>query len=266
MAVLVLNTLRCAVLDIPKISRVTGNYLHALVHLFVVVIHFPLQHRCHSLSFSTSLVSKPTKHLLSAVFTGQGTKAVEAKAAQVAVTTPTPTDSQFVTSGGRVLAVTGTGDNFADALDAAYRGAALVKFTPCHFRTDIGHRARTAPLMIGVLASGRGTALQAVIDAIEAGEVNARVALVVTNKREAPVRERAAKHGIPEIFISPKVKMQPECFVQDGCLYERDIWHKSETMKHGSVNSSDSSTSSTSSSNAKPINTNDIKTEPCVCG
>ncbi|CAN0050266.1 unnamed protein product, partial [Ectocarpus sp. 4 AP-2014] len=113
-----------------------------------------------------------------------------------------------VSSGGRVLAVTGTGANFAEALDAAYRGVGVVKFSPCHYRRDIGHRAKTAPLRVGVLASGRGTALQAVIDscatAAEDGGVNAEVVLVVTNKKEAPVRDRAKKHGIPEIFVASK--------------------------------------------------------------
>lgn len=119
-----------------------------------------------------------------------------------------------VSSGGRVLAVTGMGATFSEALDAAYRGVGAVKFSPCHYRTDIGHRAKTAPLKVGVLASGRGTALQAVIDACAAGSggggggggVNAEVVLVVTNKKEAPVRERARKHGIPEMFIGSKVR------------------------------------------------------------
>lgn len=114
-----------------------------------------------------------------------------------------------VSSGGRVLAVTGMGATFAEALDTAYRGVGVVKFSPCHYRTDIGYRAKTAPLRVGVLASGRGTALQAVIDACEtgapAGGVNAEVVLVVTNKKDAPVRERAKKHGIPEVFVSSKV-------------------------------------------------------------
>ncbi|CAN0536504.1 unnamed protein product, partial [Ectocarpus sp. 8 AP-2014] len=68
---------------------------------------------------------------------------------------------------------------------------------------------KTAPLRVGVLASGRGTALQAVIDscatAAEDGGVNAEVVIVVTNKKEAPVRDRAKKHGIPEIFVASKV-------------------------------------------------------------
>lgn len=115
---------------------------------------------------------------------------------------------RLVTSGGRVLAVTGTGSSFVEALNAAYCGTSLVKFTPCHFRKDIGHRARTAPLKIGVLASGRGTALQAVIDAAEAGEVNASVVLILTNRKEAPVRERAKQHGIREMFINAKVRVR----------------------------------------------------------
>lgn len=111
-----------------------------------------------------------------------------------------------VSSGGRVLAVTGTGGTLEEALDAAYQGAALVKFSPCHFRKDIGHRAKAAPLRVGVLASGRGTALQPVIDAASSGAVNAEVVLVVTNRSKAYVRERARAHGIPEMFVSSKVR------------------------------------------------------------
>ncbi|CAM9893703.1 unnamed protein product, partial [Choristocarpus tenellus] len=62
----------------------------------------------------------------------------------------------------------------------------------------------TEALRIGVLASGRGTALQPVIDAIEGGKLNAVVSMVVTNRSRAYVRERAAGHGIPEVFVSAK--------------------------------------------------------------
>lgn len=141
-----------------------------------------------------------------------GTKAAAPSPATAAETQLSASGSGgggVVSSGGRVLAVTGTGANFAEALDAAYRGVGVVKFSPCHYRRDIGHRAKTAPLRVGVLASGRGTALQAVIDscatAAEDGGVNAEVVIVVTNKKEAPVRDRAKKHGIPEIFVASKV-------------------------------------------------------------
>lgn len=50
---------------------------------------------------------------------------------------------------------------------------------------------------IVVLASGNGSNLQALIDAVAAGVLDARIALVVVNRRAAYARERAAKAGIP---------------------------------------------------------------------
>ena len=47
----------------------------------------------------------------------------------------------LVTSGGRVLAVTGTGATLRGALDRAYAGVAKVGFEGMHARRDIGHRA-----------------------------------------------------------------------------------------------------------------------------
>lgn len=153
-----------------------------------------------------------------------GTKAAAAAGTEISV--GTGGDGGVVSSGGRVLAVTGMGATFAEALDAAYRGVGVVKFSPCHYRKDIGYRAKAAPLRVGVLASGRGTALQAVIDSCEAraaataaaegsqggkGGINAEVVLVVSNKKEAAVRERAKKHGIAEMFVSSKVRASCVC-------------------------------------------------------
>jgi phosphoribosylglycinamide formyltransferase-1 len=63
---------------------------------------------------------------------------------------------------------------------------------------------RTRPLRVAVLASGRGSNLQAVIDAIEAGHVRAQIVAVISNKKEAPALERARKHGIQGLFIDSK--------------------------------------------------------------
>jgi phosphoribosylglycinamide formyltransferase-1 len=70
---------------------------------------------------------------------------------------------------------------------------------------DIQHSAsRKDPLRIAVLASGRGSNLQAVIDAIEAKQVRARIVAVISNKKEAPALERARKHGLKDLFVDPK--------------------------------------------------------------
>jgi phosphoribosylglycinamide formyltransferase 1 len=63
---------------------------------------------------------------------------------------------------------------------------------------------RTTPLRVAVLASGRGSNLQAIIDAIEAGQVHAKIVAVISNKNDALALERARKHGIPDIFVDPK--------------------------------------------------------------
>ena len=57
---------------------------------------------------------------------------------------------------------------------------------------------------LGVLASGRGSNLQAIIDAVEAGALDARIAVVVSNKKDAQALERARKHHIAELFLDPK--------------------------------------------------------------
>lgn len=63
---------------------------------------------------------------------------------------------------------------------------------------------RTTPLRVAVLASGRGSNLQAVIDAIEAGQVHATIVAVISNKKDAAALERARKHGLPDLFVDPK--------------------------------------------------------------
>jgi len=64
--------------------------------------------------------------------------------------------------------------------------------------------SRTTPLRVAVLASGRGSNLQAIIDAIEAGQVQARIVAVISNKKDAVALERARKHGIKDLFVDPK--------------------------------------------------------------
>ncbi|MFA5839057.1 MAG: phosphoribosylglycinamide formyltransferase [Candidatus Margulisiibacteriota bacterium] len=58
-------------------------------------------------------------------------------------------------------------------------------------------------LNLGVLISGRGSNLQAIIDACEKGELPAKVAVVITNNSLAYGVERAKKHNIPVLAIEP---------------------------------------------------------------
>jgi len=57
------------------------------------------------------------------------------------------------------------------------------------------------PLKIAVLVSGRGSNLQAIIDAIESGKINGKIEVVISNKEDAYALERAKRHNIEGIFI-----------------------------------------------------------------
>ncbi|MGN8886515.1 phosphoribosylglycinamide formyltransferase [Blautia sp. HCP28S3_G10] len=60
-------------------------------------------------------------------------------------------------------------------------------------------------LKLGVLVSGGGTNLQAILDAIDAGAVtNAEISLVISNNAGAYALKRAEDHGIKAECISPK--------------------------------------------------------------
>lgn len=60
------------------------------------------------------------------------------------------------------------------------------------------------PVKLGVLVSGNGSNLQAIIDAIEAGTINARIACVVSNNPTAFALTRAARHDVPVVVHENK--------------------------------------------------------------
>jgi phosphoribosylglycinamide formyltransferase-1 len=61
-----------------------------------------------------------------------------------------------------------------------------------------------AKLRVGVLASGGGTNLQAIIDASKNNQIDAEVVLVISDKRDAFALERAGKSGIKAVFLDPE--------------------------------------------------------------
>jgi phosphoribosylglycinamide formyltransferase 1 len=57
-------------------------------------------------------------------------------------------------------------------------------------------------LNLAVFASGSGSNLQAIIDAIAKEELNAKIKLVISNNSDAFALERAKKHKIPALHLS----------------------------------------------------------------
>jgi len=55
---------------------------------------------------------------------------------------------------------------------------------------------------LGVLISGRGSNLKAIIDAIQRGELDARIAVVISNRTEAPGLDHAIAAGIETLVLN----------------------------------------------------------------
>jgi phosphoribosylglycinamide formyltransferase-1 len=75
-----------------------------------------------------------------------------------------------------------------------------------------------------VLASGRGTNLQALLDAAARGEIPAKVAVVLSNRPSARALERARAAGVPAYVLSQR---------RFASLRERDLAMVERLRKHG---------------------------------
>ena len=81
---------------------------------------------------------------------------------------------------------------------------------------------------IVVLISGSGSNLQAIIDAIASGQINGRIAAVLSNKEEAFGLERAEKAGIPQIVINHQAFDSRESF--DAAMMEAIDSHQPDLI------------------------------------
>jgi phosphoribosylglycinamide formyltransferase-1 len=57
---------------------------------------------------------------------------------------------------------------------------------------------------LGILISGRGSNFEAIADDVAAGELDAEIAVVISNRSEAPGLEAALRRGLPAVSIPSK--------------------------------------------------------------
>jgi phosphoribosylglycinamide formyltransferase 1 len=88
--------------------------------------------------------------------------------------------------------------------------------------------AERAPVKLGVLISGTGTNLQAIIDAIERSELRAEIRLVISNRAGVQGLERAQRHAIPTRVIEHRRYASREAF--DRALAEALVEHNVELV------------------------------------
>ena len=78
---------------------------------------------------------------------------------------------------------------------------------------------------IAVFCSGNGSNLQAIIDAVKAGHIPARIALVISDQRDAYALARATRAGIETLWLDPKNFKTREDFDREvmGHLAKHDV-------------------------------------------
>ncbi len=126
-------------------------------------------------------------------------------------------ENRMVTAGSRTLAVTALADTLHEAEQAAE--TAVSRFNgPLVHRRDIGtdelvqrritHMAelRGNPLRIGVLGSTRGTSLQALLDAIDRGDVPAGIECIISDREGAYITRRGEIHHIPAYCVRGRTR------------------------------------------------------------
>ena len=59
-------------------------------------------------------------------------------------------------------------------------------------------------LQLAVLASGRGSNFDALCQAIERGDLDADIKVLVSDKENAPALEKARKRNIEAVYLSPR--------------------------------------------------------------
>ena len=86
------------------------------------------------------------------------------------------------------------------------------------------------PLLISVLGSGEGTNFQAIADAIQHDQLNAKIVCVISDVADAFILERARKLGIPAEYIDHapfKTKLDGEAEIR---VIERLHFYKTELI------------------------------------
>jgi phosphoribosylglycinamide formyltransferase 1 len=80
---------------------------------------------------------------------------------------------------------------------------------------------------LGILISGNGSNMQAIIDNINTNTLNAEISIVISDNKEALGLKRAEQAGIKSIYINPgkfKTKLEPEIEQEYiNCLKEHNV-------------------------------------------
>lgn len=93
------------------------------------------------------------------------------------------------------------------------RCARLARRRALCYKLPMGAEKGAQGVRLGVLASGRGSNLQALLDAGRSGRLRGRVAVVISDRADAVALSRARDFGVAAVFLdpgSPRARLRPE--------------------------------------------------------
>jgi phosphoribosylglycinamide formyltransferase-1 len=89
-------------------------------------------------------------------------------------------------------------------------------------------RRMSVPLRLGFLASHGGSNLQAILDAIREGRLNAQARIVISNNSASLALERARTAGIPALHLSSQTHAEPAAL--DRAIAQELLRHGAELV------------------------------------
>jgi phosphoribosylglycinamide formyltransferase-1 len=119
---------------------------------------------------------------------------------------PASFSGEALGGGGTESSSSAANGQLAGSSDGAYAGQEQLSLT---------ERQSGQPLRVAVFASGGGSNFQAIADAIAEGRLQAELKLLVCDKPQAQVVERAAKAGIPAFVFRPKEYAGREAYEEE---------------------------------------------------
>jgi len=119
-------------------------------------------------------------------------------------------DNNKYTTGGRVMSVVSVDNTVQEALENIYNNIYKIAYDGIYYRKDIGCNniliESNNTMNIGVLASGNGTCIEKLLEQHEF------VKIIITNKSDAKVIEKAQKYKIPFFYLPQKTLTKIEYY------------------------------------------------------
>lgn len=121
-------------------------------------------------------------------------------------------DKELYTTGKRVGSMVYYSEHsLRDSFEKIYNNIHKITYPDMYYRRDIGIKELTRfsnnskHINIGILGSTKGTSMQLLLDSID--KLNATISVVISNKKNAYILERAKKHDISSIYLPFKSSM-----------------------------------------------------------